>query len=42
LARHRRSSRHRLGDVSDIRPVDRIGSYWENPKTRTFAELGID
>jgi hypothetical protein len=28
--------------MSDIRPVDRIGSYWENPKTRTFAELGID
>jgi hypothetical protein len=28
--------------VSDIRPVDRIGSYWEKPKTRTFAELRID
>jgi hypothetical protein len=28
--------------LPDFERVDRIGSYWGNPKTRTFAELLID
>ena len=28
--------------LPDFDRVDRIGSYWGNPKTRTFAELLID
>ena len=28
--------------LPDIDRVDAIGSYWGNPKTRTFAELLID
>jgi hypothetical protein len=28
--------------LPDFERVDRIGSYWANPKTRTFAELLID
>jgi hypothetical protein len=29
-------------DAPDFDRADRIGSYWGNPKTRTFAELLID
>jgi hypothetical protein len=28
--------------LPDFDRADRIGSYWGNPKTRTFAELLID
>ena len=28
--------------LPDFERADRIGSYWGNPKTRTFAELLID
>lgn len=28
--------------LPDLERADRIGSYWGNPKTRTFAELLID
>jgi hypothetical protein len=28
--------------LPDFERVDRIGSYWGNPATRTFAELLID
>jgi hypothetical protein len=28
--------------LPDFDRVDRIGSYWGNPKTRTFGELLID
>jgi hypothetical protein len=28
--------------LDDFDRVDRIGSYWGNPKPRTFAELLID
>jgi hypothetical protein len=28
--------------LPDFDRVDRIGSYWGNPKTRAFAELLID
>jgi len=28
--------------LPDLDRVDRIDSYWGNPKTRTFAELLID
>ena len=28
--------------LPDFDRADRIGSYWDNPKTRTFAELLID
>jgi hypothetical protein len=28
--------------LADFERVDRIGSYWGNPATRTFAELLID
>jgi hypothetical protein len=28
--------------VPDFDRADAIGSYWENPKTRTFGELLID
>jgi hypothetical protein len=28
--------------LPDLERADRIGSYWENPKTRTFAGLLID
>ena len=28
--------------LQDFQRADRIGSYWGNPKTRTFAELLID
>jgi hypothetical protein len=28
--------------LPDSERADRIGSYWGNPKTRTFAELLID
>jgi hypothetical protein len=28
--------------LPDFERADRIGSYWDNPKTRTFAELLID
>ncbi|MGA9161832.1 MAG: hypothetical protein WB297_13340 [Actinomycetota bacterium] len=28
--------------LPDFDRVDRIGSYWANPKTRTFYELLID
>jgi hypothetical protein len=28
--------------LPDFDCADRIGSYWGNPKTRTFAELLID
>jgi hypothetical protein len=28
--------------LPDFERVDAIGSYWGNPKTRTFSELLID
>jgi hypothetical protein len=28
--------------LPDLERVDRIGSYWGNPATRSFAELLID
>jgi hypothetical protein len=28
--------------LPDFERADAIGSYWANPKTRTFAELLID
>jgi hypothetical protein len=28
--------------LPDFERADRIGEYWGNPKTRTFAELLID
>jgi hypothetical protein len=28
--------------LPDFERADRIGSYWGNPKTRTFADLLID
>jgi hypothetical protein len=28
--------------LPDFERADQIGSYWGNPKTRTFAELLID
>lgn len=28
--------------LPDFDRADAIGSYWENPKTRTFTELLID
>jgi hypothetical protein len=28
--------------LPDFVRLDRIGSYWGNPRTRTFAELLID
>ena len=28
--------------LPDFDRADRIGEFWENPKTRTFAELLID
>jgi len=28
--------------LPDFEPADRIGEFWGNPKTRTFAELLID
>jgi hypothetical protein len=28
--------------LPDFERADRIGGYWGNPKTRTFAELLID
>jgi hypothetical protein len=28
--------------LPDFERADAIGSYWRNPKTRTFAELLID
>jgi hypothetical protein len=28
--------------LPDFDPADRIGEFWGNPKTRTFAELLID
>ena len=28
--------------LSDLERADRIGEFWGNPKTRTFAELLID
>jgi hypothetical protein len=28
--------------LPDFERVDRIGEFWGNPKTRTFAELLID
>jgi hypothetical protein len=40
--RHPRAELLSRPDAPDFGRVDRIGSYWGNPKTRTFAELLID
>lgn len=28
--------------IEELDRADRVGAYWANPKTRTFAELLID
>ena len=42
LAPARRAELFHVLRLPDFDRADRIGEYWGNPKTRTFAELLID